>query len=314
MVSRKPMDIENKKLHIEVTSRCTLKCAACPRTTWKEITKIPFPKQDLNIDDFVKFMDCEGGRKVELLQLCGDYGDCIYYPDLIEFIKTFRNKKFRLHTNGSHGSPKFWNDLCKVLTEDDEIVLAIDGLEDTNHLYRKNSNWKSIMQAVDILSKSSVKLAWQTIIFKFNEDQLEQIQELAESKNIRWFSLKTHRYEDTNLIPTKESNIQTHYLFKPEYTNQETFEIEPKCYRIKTVGSDGIFYPCDWIRNPRTLYSSQLWKDRYWLDQLHIKNTNFDNANKIIKDWSEHVRSCGLKGNAEVLCKMKCRKEVSCHD
>ena len=74
-------------LHVEVTNRCTLECPACPRTIWKEVIKKPVNKSDLSINAFEKFMDCDAGQKVKTLLLCGDYGDCIYYPDLFNFIK-----------------------------------------------------------------------------------------------------------------------------------------------------------------------------------------------------------------------------------
>ena len=219
------MELVDNNLHIEVTSRCTLACPACPRTTWKEITKIPMPKQDLNLSDFIQFMDCKGGHNINHFDICGDYGDCIYYPHLFDLIKEFQPKQFKLHTNGSHQPAKFWEQLCEILTSNDEIVFAIDGLEDTNHLYRKNSNWQSIMNAVDIVSQSDVKMSWQTIIFKFNETQLTEIQDLAESKNATWLCKKTHRYQDENLIPTKETNIETHFLYRPEYNKNDAIEL-----------------------------------------------------------------------------------------
>ena len=160
-------------LHIELTNRCTLECPACPRTTWKNILKRPIEKADLDIDSFEKFLDCDGGNKIERLRLCGDYGDCIYYPKLFEFIQRFRHKKFELMTNGSYRSKEFWQELSELLGDGDTITFGIDGLEDTNHLYRKNSDWASIMLALDIMSKSKAKVLWQTIVFSFNHDKLK---------------------------------------------------------------------------------------------------------------------------------------------
>lgn len=304
------MELTDRTLHVELTSRCTIQCPACPRTTWRELTKIPMPKQDLDIQDFEKFLDCPGGQKLEKLVLCGDYGDCIYYPYLLDFTQTFREKKLKFCTNGSHQTSAFWEKLSENLKTGDEVVFAIDGLENTNHLYRKNSNWQSIMTALDIVSQSEAKISWQTIVFRFNENDLDKIQDFAHSKGAEWYSIKTHRYEDNNLIPTKETNYQKHFEFQTDYTNNDPMNINPHCWQTKAVGSDGIFYPCDWIRNPKTLYTSDLWQDKQWLDQLKIKNTTFDKANKVILKWMEHVRHCGKNGTAEVLCKMKCREGI----
>jgi len=51
-------------LHIETTTRCTLACPACPRTTWKELLKRPVKNIDLDINDLEKFLDCEDGNQI----------------------------------------------------------------------------------------------------------------------------------------------------------------------------------------------------------------------------------------------------------
>ena len=56
-------------------------------------------------------------------------------------------------TNGANQTKKFWQNLSARLTEEDTVEFSIDGLEDTNHLYRKNSNWQSIMTGLDIIKK-----------------------------------------------------------------------------------------------------------------------------------------------------------------
>ena len=310
--SRRVLSMQDKHLHIEVTSRCTLECPACPRTSWKEITKIPMPKQDLDIADFKSFMDCEGGKKIEILRLCGDYGDCIYYPQLIEFLKEFRDKKFILHTNGSYKSQQFWEEISEILTPDDQIIFGIDGLEHNNHLYRRNSDWNSTMLAVDTIAKKSLAvLKWQTIIFSFNENMLDEIKSYAENKGAIWFSQPSHRFGDDTLVPQNQSNIETEYLYEQEYSTDKIIEIDPKCYSEKTITSDGYLFPCDWIRNPKTLYSSKLWKDRsHWLNRLKISETTFDQAKLVVQEWSDSVQAESLNGSAEVLCKMKCRKGI----
>lgn len=303
-----------KSLHVELTNRCTLFCPACPRTEWSDLLKRPLPKQDLDFALLDQFLNCEGGKSITDLLVCGDYGDCIYYPKLFEFLEHFRSSKtFRLCTNGSHQSDKFWHRLADLMKPGDKIIFAIDGLEDTNHLYRKNSNWSSIMTAVDIMSNSQAEVVWQTIVFSFNQHCLDQIQAFAESKGARFFSLETHRYGDPTLEPD-QTQVLLHYKFKPEY-NTTQIEIEPQCRVdeiIPTVGADGIFYPCDWLRNPNVFYKSQIWKQKSrWLDKLHIQNTNYDQAMVVVNDWAEYVRNNSVTGGpVDNLCKMKCRKHM----
>ena len=297
-------------LHIEVTNRCTLECPACPRTTWKNILKRPVEKADLDIDSFEKFLDCKGGKKIERLLLCGDYGDCIYYPHLFEFIQRFRHKKFDLMTNGSYRPKEFWQKLSELLGEGDTITFGIDGLEDTNHLYRKNSDWPSIMLALDIMSKSKAKVLWQTIVFSFNHDKLKEIKKFAESKGAEFFAIKTHRYGDDSLRPPEEL-IEINYEFREEFNSNTPIVIEPQCETERVVTSDGYFLPCDWIRNPQTFYKSDLWKNRSdWIDNLLINQISLDQGIELVKKWKNLVLEKSVNGspNLDQICKMRCRK------
>lgn len=305
--------ILHNSLHIETTTRCTLACPACPRTVWHNITKHPVPKSDLNIESLEKFLDCESGKSIKTFLLCGDYGDPIYYPDLFKLIAKFRDRvNFQIVTNGSRQSVAFWEKLSDHLTKDDIVIFSIDGLESTNHLYRINSDWASIMQGLDIMSRSSARLHWKTIVFKFNYDKLEEIKTFAESKGATFHAEKTHRFGKQELAPPLSEFIENNHLFQQEFTTNHEIEIEPRCERdASIITADGYFFPCCWIRAPQTLYKSQLWKQKSrWLDKLKIENTSYDDALMVVRDWEKYVRQNSLNGsaNVDVLCKMLCRK------
>ena len=97
-----------ESLHIETTNRCTLECPACPRTTWKQMLGSNMPRQDLDLDELEYFLDCKEGRKIEKFKLCGDYGDTLYYPKLFEMIRRFRDRTFKIQTNGSYRTKEWW--------------------------------------------------------------------------------------------------------------------------------------------------------------------------------------------------------------
>ena len=299
-------------LHVETTTRCTLACPACPRTTWHNITKRPVKKEDLDIDLLEKFLNCDEGKKITGFNLCGDYGDTIYYPDLFNLIKKFRDKiSFNIVTNGSKQTEKFWHTLADLMTEKDKIIFSIDGLEDTNHLYRINSNWASIMLGLDIMVNSPAQVHWKTIVFKFNYNKLSEIKNFATSKGAIWHAEKTHRYGDIALEPP-EQYIETNHSFRAEFVGDKQIEIEPRCYSdAKVITASGYLFPCDWIRNPQTLYKSQLWKQKeLWLEKVNMRNNNYDQAVAAVRDWENYVRQNSLTNSnkVDVLCKMLCRK------
>jgi len=288
-----------------------LACPACPRTEWKNLLKRPVPKTDLDVDLLEKFLDCESGHKINEFLLCGDYGDSIYYPDLLKLIQRFRDKvSFSITTNGSRQTEKFWNDLSAVLTDKDTVIFSIDGLEDTNHLYRVNSDWPSIMQGLDIIAKSPANLHWKTIVFEFNYNNLKEMKKFANDRGATFHAEKTHRYGNDVLIPP-EQYIENNHLFQQDFSKNNVIEIEPRCEKdAKVITSDGYLMPCDWIRNPKTFYKSQLWKQKdRWLDKVKMENNTLDQALIAVRDWEKYVRESGLAGESvDALCKMLCRK------
>ncbi len=288
-------------------------CPACARTAWQDITKKPVPKEDLNVDLLEKFLDCDTGKKINQFTLCGDYGDSIYYPDLFKLIKRFRDRVFfTIETNGSRQTEKFWNALAELMTDQDTIIFSIDGLEDTNHLYRINSDWKSIMTGLEIMVSSPAQVHWKTIVFNFNYDKLSKIKNFALHKGATWHAEKTHRYGDDSLTPPVEKYIEINHRFQDEFVRNHQIEIEPRCEKeAKVISASGYLVPCDWIRNPRTFYKSQLWKQKSrWLDKLNMKDNTYDQAIMVVRDWENYVRQNSLTGSdkVDVLCKMLCRK------
>jgi MoaA/NifB/PqqE/SkfB family radical SAM enzyme len=300
------------RLHIETTTRCILACPACPRTIWRDITKQPVNKEDLDVDLLEKFLDCAGGNQISHFHLCGDYGDSIYYPDLFELIKRFRNKvRFTIVTNGSRQTETFWNTLAGLVTAKDCIIFSIDGLEDTNHLYRINCDWPSIMMGLDIMVKSPAQVRWKTIIFKFNYDKLFEIKTFANNKGAIWHAEKTHRYGNIDLEPPQDF-VEVNHVYQDKFADGQQIEIEPRCEKeAATVSASGYFYPCDWIRNPKTFYKSQLWKQKdRWLEKVNMNHNNYDQAIQAIRDWENYIKQNMLSdpGKVDVLCKMLCRK------
>ena len=297
-----------KTLHLETTNRCTLKCPACPRTIWQNYLGQPIAKADLNIDHLEHFLDCDSSDQVENLTLCGDYGDTIYYPKLFELIKRFRHKNFRIHTNGSYKKEEWWHDLNGLLTNQDQIIFAIDGIGKDNEKYRINADWPSIETGIDIMTKGPAKVIMKTLMFDFNYKKLNEFQEYADKKGMEWVTEKTHRFGDKTIVPKDETFVDTKEMYKEDYEKKEPMEIVPQCLTSAVVTSDGYFLPCDWIRNPLTFFKSELYLEKEkWIDRLKISEINLDVAYQVLGEWIQNVIHKGKIGQAEVLCKMKCR-------
>jgi len=286
--------------HIEPTSRCTLACPGCDRT-WYHKT---FNKQiieDIDIDDLGNFLQ-NNNFLGSHIRLCGNNGDPIYHPKFIELVSLLKsqNHTLSIHTNGSAKTSKFWKALCKVVTSDDKIVFAIDGLEDTNPIYRKNSNWKQIMEAIAITTQSSMQTEWQYIVFKHNQHQIETAKNLANKLGIDRFAIiKSHRWMDPSL--NEYMPEQKFIDERPDIRDEVDHAMMPKCLTNQYIyiDSQGDIYPCCWTGTHRFKK-----KNAFGKTPLNISSGQYSlSQNKInflndSKSWN----------TASLVCKMHCAK------
>ena len=247
--------------HIEPTSKCTLECPLCDRTWFYET----FKKRNLheiNVDNIIKFVGVNAN-----VALCGNNGDPIYHSRFLELCEKFKNNNcsLHIHTNGSANTKVWWKKLNNVLTNDDCITFAIDGLEDTNHLYRKNAKWKSIMNAVETLKERQFKMIWQFIPFKHNQHQILDAGNLSKKLGFDEFKLlESDRWlGKKDLMPDREYvdnyyESQQQVLINPKFS----LDMQPKCLKNNLpseslyVDAEGDFYPCCWIGTHRYKYKS----------------------------------------------------------
>jgi hypothetical protein len=61
-------------------------------------------------------------------------------PELIHILQYFKsinpNIKFHMNTNASGRDAQFWQDLGEIFKDNGTLVFSVDGLEDTNWIYR----------------------------------------------------------------------------------------------------------------------------------------------------------------------------------
>ena len=293
--------------HIEPTSKCTLECPLCDRTWFYETFKRR-NLHEINVDNIVKFVGANSK-----VGLCGNNGDPIYHSNFLELIQKFKdnNCSLHIHTNGSAKTKAWWNKLKAMLTKDDRITFAIDGLEDTNHLYRKNAKWNSIMTAIDTLKDRQFKMTWQFIPFKHNQHQILEAGNLSKALGFDEFKLlQSDRWlGKKDLMPDREYvdnyyKTQQEVLINPEFS----LDMQPKCLKNNLpseslyVDAEGDFYPCCWIGTYRYRYKSVFSPKQ---KQFNIRDNTL---NQILENNSikEFFASTKQFTSAHECCKIQC--------
>lgn len=171
--------------HLELSTRCTLQCPKCPRTKALDI-KTKLFIGDVSFERAIETIDAADNQRI---QLCGSYGDPIFYPRLKDIVKhiTSNNKYFTLATAAPGKSLEWWTDFYQSYDGyNNEVVFGLDGLEDTAHLYRKSTDFNQIFENMKLGVKLSRHIVWQWIPFSFNEHQIEYAREIALENGIEF--------------------------------------------------------------------------------------------------------------------------------
>jgi len=185
---------EIKTIHLEMTDACNAACPMCARNINGGEDNPQLPNTELSIDDIKRIFKPEFIAQLERMYMCGNYGDPIAARDTLETFAYFRehNPKMMLsmHTNGSAKRPEWWAELAQTIGRKGYVVFSLDGLEDTNHLYRQNTIWSKIMSNAQAFIDAGGRARWDYIVFAHNEHQVEQAEALAMTMGFERFQYK----------------------------------------------------------------------------------------------------------------------------
>jgi hypothetical protein len=86
-----------------------------------------------------------------------------------------------------------------------EWIFGIDGLPKDSHVHRVNQNGEAVFEKMVEGAKLGNNILWQYIVFKYNENDIEEATQLARDNNIKFVLLESSRWlgEDDPLRPSK---------------------------------------------------------------------------------------------------------------
>jgi len=191
-----------KKLDVELTSRCNLKCPFCFHTI------MDLPKKDLNLSVFNK-IDL---NNITFIDVCGNVGEPVCHPEFFNFIDMIKDRTLiKISTNGSVHKEKWWSQLAKKLkrTRNSFIIFALDGLEETHIKHRVGANYKQTLKNIEAFNKAGGKSYAQLIIFKHNAHEVDDLKKV--SKDLGCINLMVRSsvfYNDLYERPTEDTKTR----------------------------------------------------------------------------------------------------------
>ena len=235
-----------KVLHLEVTDVCQAECPLCARETDPLFNKDL--KHNLTVSDMATILGEQFISRLDKMFMCGNYGDPAASSNTLSIVDYFRqvNKHITLgmNTNGGIQSPSWWAELGQRFDQlNDYVVFSIDGLADTNHIYRKKVNWSKVMNNSAAFIKAGGRAHWDMLVYEHNEHQVDVAEKMARDMGFTWFRAK---------VSKRHSNIS--WLQPPKDWIQPPIATGAiDCHVLKEqsvyMSARGTVYPCCWLGN-----------------------------------------------------------------
>lgn len=265
---------------LDLTPRCTLLCSKCGRQDEAHFSKVRPALSEVTMDDFYKLVN-----HFKRIEYCGPNGDAVLHPKFIEMLEYnyINNNKVQVANAVSHKTERWYTEAFKA-NKDAFWVFGIDGLPKDSHKYRINQDGEHLFNMMLLAKKHNIKVQWQYIIFKYNQDYIDKAKEIAKKFEIDIRFLKSKRFEKNDPLRPDDKYVNT--FFEKSKTIADT--ILPKClHKLADFGhtSQGYIVPCCWF----AMYNVT---DKY--PDLCNENTKISNVEKIsdifhTEGWVNHL-------------------------
>lgn len=194
-------------LHIEASSYCNARCPGCPRNAYGYPLKGFYKQAHFRPAQLVVLLD--KFPQVKSILYCGNHGDPMMNPDIVSLC-TVKQTFISIATNGGIGRLEAYERLAKRGVH---ITFGIDGLQDTNHLYRQEVKWENLMERVNRFIGNGGSASWQFIKFQHNMDQVLEAE--AMSKKMGFKSFYTLDVGRNNMPAIQPDKSISHWILPP---------------------------------------------------------------------------------------------------
>ena len=305
-------------LEIELTTYCNAYCGACDRNIAGGAVNPHMPLQHMTMDTWRNIVTLENLKHISTINFDGNFGDASMHPELINFLEYLSTIKtnllIKMSTNGGARNQEFWKQLAHVLRRFDyhEVQFAIDGLADTNHIYRRGVVWERLMENTSAFIDAGGFAICRMIVFHHNKKQIERAADVA--YNLGFSKFKTYRNRTDPIKMVNYKNFPNSTVTGPsrqEYENKykvyhnfttivipkehELTEYDYACpfgiERTVVVDYDGSVWPCCFIQGNRVTKHTEFEYDNYIytnnLNDMHLTDILAFMRELLYNAWQE---------------------------
>lgn len=259
-----------RSVHLEISTRCNAACPDCPRNFRGVDVINSYPLTDMRLSHAQKIFTEPFLKQLRRISINGNYGDFVTARDGLAIVEYFKSVnpalRVEISTNAS-AKPYIWAQLGKLKTK---VYFRLDGLKDTHHLYRQNTDFDLIINnAKEFIAMGGIAI-WAMIPFKHNRHQIEQCKKMSEELGFYKFLLQDSGRDTmpvfdknknfTHAIGDYRGSIEFEQLYK-EYeliydpvatlksinVVDKTVQCQAKKNSEIYISATGDVYPCCWL-------------------------------------------------------------------
>jgi MoaA/NifB/PqqE/SkfB family radical SAM enzyme len=288
-----------KKVHLEITQLCQAACPMCDRNENGGKDNKHITNSELSLEDCKKIFSPKFISQLDNMYMCGNLGDPIVAKDTLEVFRYFRehnpNMWLSMNTNAGARDTAWWTELAKIYNNKGAVIFSVDGLHDTNHLYRQNVKWNIVENSMRSFINAGGRARWDYIIFDHNQHQVELAEQLAnewgcekfiKKKTARFFSSASHKGKEEhqaqnrkgtetvllrkpkeefqNRAVAKEQQLIKQYGSMIEYYDKCTIDCKVAKEASIFITAEGLLMPCCWTAG--RMY--KWWHEDYRVEQV----------------------------------------------
>ena len=219
--------------HIEASTHCNARCPGCPRNIHGYDVKDYFKLEHLSAQRYKEIRDAH--PDLNYVRINGGLGDPMMNPAITEIVE-ISDCLVQITTNGSIGNRKTFERLAALEVQ---IEFSIDGLEDTNNLYRQDVVWKKIMERVKWFIGAGGKAIWKWVPFDHNKHQLDEARQLSKQLGFVEFHINDQGRDD---FPALDKTGKISHWIQPHNRPAREKRFDPEA-AIELLKTSRQFFP-----------------------------------------------------------------------
>lgn len=289
-------------IQIEISDYCNSRCPLCARHN-RGVSALPVvDNYTTSLGDFKKWFPPEVVKRIHYFVICGNMGDPIVCEELVDICGYAFSKNpglnLEISTNGGLRKTSWWARLGELMKDKpaSHVKFFIDGLEDTNRIYRRGVDFSKIMENAQAFMQAGGKAYWGFLQFKHNQHQVEEIMKRAADMGFAAVHRKAAGGFDPdgkitfiNENGAEETISETTEKWRATNRGTPQFPYNMNCRSTLGnyffVDSHGLVFPCCWTASRARYVYPEFYNSK--------KETSVEFEKNYITSFKTLIDSCG---------------------